>query len=79
MNERVAVIGAGRMGLALGAALQRSGATEQLVFYGRSIEPPPHPIFDLATNTNTQDDEPAVEYRIWPAPLPAAATVVLLA
>lgn len=79
MNERVAVIGAGRMGLALGAALHRGGATEQVVFYGRSIEPPPHPIFDPAADDSVDDEPPPVEYRIWPAPMPSGATVVLLA
>lgn len=79
MNERVAIIGTGRMGLALGAALARSGAAERIVFYGRAIEPPPHPVFDAAAHRESDDDEPLIEYRIWPAPLPAGTTVVLLA
>ena len=60
------------MGLALGAALQRSGDLEQLVFFGRGMEPPPHPLFDGVP-------ENPVEYRIWPAPLPANTTIVILA
>ena len=79
MNERVAIIGTGRMGLALGAAPARSGAAERIVFYGRAIEPPPHPVFDAAAHRESDDDEPLIEYRIWPAPLPAGTTVVLLA
>lgn len=80
MSERVAIIGAGRMGLALGAALYRSGDAERVVFYGRSLEPPPHPVFDAAqAEESGADDEPNVEYRLWPAPLPTGTTVVLLA
>jgi predicted short-subunit dehydrogenase-like oxidoreductase (DUF2520 family) len=78
VSERIAVIGAGRVGLALGAALQTTGAADRVVFYGRSLEPPPHPIFDIAAPPG-DDAEAPVEYRIWPAPLPAGTTVALLA
>lgn len=83
MNERLAIIGAGRMGLALGAALHKSAVADRIVFYGRAIEPPPHPIFDPefaeSVSVDDGDDEPVIEYRIWPAPLPAGTTVALLA
>ncbi len=79
MSERVAVIGTGRVGLALGAALHRSGATDRIVFFGRSLEPPPHPVFDLSPSTDDPAAEAPIEYRLWPAPLPAGTTVALLA
>lgn len=46
MTDSLAVIGPGRMGLALGGALHHAGALESLSFFGRSPEPPPHPLFD---------------------------------
>lgn len=46
MSDRLVVIGPGRMGLALGGALHHAGALESLSFFGRSPEPPPHPLFD---------------------------------
>lgn len=59
------------MGLALGAALLHARAVDRLIFYGRSLEPPPHPIF-----------EPSVigaEYRMGPYPVAPGTTVLLLA
>ena len=41
----VAVIGPGRMGLALAHALQRSGEFVEVTVYGRRPEAPSHPIF----------------------------------
>ena len=58
------------MGLALGAALRQADALERLIYYGRSMEPPPHPLFD---------GEAAAEYRVGPHPLPAETNVVILA
>ena len=46
MSDSIAVVGPGRMGLALGVALMHSQAAESLAYYGRSPEPPPHPLFD---------------------------------
>lgn len=46
MSDRLAVVGPGRMGLALGGALYHAGALESLTFFGRSPEPPPHPLLD---------------------------------
>jgi len=69
--ESVAVVGPGRMGLSLAAALLRSRALERLTIIGRSVEPPPHPLFD---STDTP-----VEYRVGAQPLPLGTTVLILA
>ncbi len=68
MNDRVVIVGPGRAGLALGSALAEAGAVERLTFFGRSLEPPPHPLFDSAA-----------DYRVGLLPLPAGTTVLLLA
>jgi len=73
VSERVAIVGPGRMGLALGVALLRSGSVERITFQGRSLEPPPHPIFDHA------DDDVEVEYRIGLVPPRADTTALVLA
>jgi predicted short-subunit dehydrogenase-like oxidoreductase (DUF2520 family) len=59
------------MGLALGTALVQAGAVDRLIYYGRSLEPPPHPIFEPGTLT--------AEYRVGPHPVPAGITIVILA
>lgn len=71
MADYVVIVGAGRMGLALGGALLDAGAVDRLTYFGRRVEPPPHPIFDT--------DGGRVEYRLGPRPLPEEATIVLLA
>lgn len=58
------------MGLALGAALQHADAVDRLTYYGRAMEPPPHPIFE---------GEEAAGYRIGPQPLPPGTGIVILA
>jgi predicted short-subunit dehydrogenase-like oxidoreductase (DUF2520 family) len=68
--EHVAIVGPGRMGLALGTALRRVGTLERLVYFGRGMEPPPHPLFDGPA---------AAEYRIGPAPLPEGIGILILA
>ncbi|MFW6080005.1 MAG: Rossmann-like and DUF2520 domain-containing protein [Gemmatimonadota bacterium] len=70
MSERVVIVGPGRMGLALGTALAQAGAADRLTFYGRALDPPPHPLFE---STNT------VEYRVGPHPVPGGTTAVILA
>lgn len=70
MSDNIAIVGPGRMGLALGAALKKAEAAERLVYYGRSMEPPPHPLFD---------GPDAAEYRVGPHPLPPGTTIVILA
>lgn len=68
--DNIAIIGPGRMGLALGAALKHADALERLVYYGRAMEAPPHPLFD---------GENAAEYRVGPHPLPPGTNIVILA
>jgi predicted short-subunit dehydrogenase-like oxidoreductase (DUF2520 family) len=70
VSEIIGVIGPGRMGLALGTALMQADAVERLVFFGRSMEPPPHPLFD---------GDQRVEYRTGYGPLPEDLRVLLLA
>ena len=43
--DSVAIVGPGRMGLALGAALLESEAAGRLTVFGRRPEPPSHPLF----------------------------------
>lgn len=45
MVSSVAVVGPGRMGLALGSALLQSEAIGSLTVFGRRPEPPSHPLF----------------------------------
>jgi len=71
VSENVVIVGPGRMGLALGAALLQARAVERLIFYGRSLEPPPHPIFEPS--------DLVAEYRIGPHPVPTGTTIVILA
>ena len=71
MSERVVICGPGRVGLSLGTALVRANALERLTYYGRSMEPPPHPVFD--------SKDPPVEYRVGMPPLPEATTILILA
>ncbi|MGH7474809.1 MAG: Rossmann-like and DUF2520 domain-containing protein [Longimicrobiales bacterium] len=66
----MAIVGPGRVGLALGAALLHARAVESLTYYGRALEPPPHPIFDA---------EGGAAYRVGPHPLPPDTTILILA
>ncbi len=72
MSERVCIIGPGRLGLALGAALRRTRSAERLVYIGRALDPPPHPLFE------PHPDGFAAEYRLGPVPIPAGTTVLIL-
>lgn len=78
MSERVVIIGPGRMGLALGAALVQTGAVERLGYLGRGIEPPPHPIFELGGDLPGVLEEP-VGYGIYPQRIPEGTTALFLA
>lgn len=71
MSDRVLIVGPGRMGLALGTALTQARAVEELVFVGRSMEPPPHPLFDGELDH--------VSYRAGIGPVPEGVTAVFLA
>lgn len=69
MSERIGIVGPGRMGLALGAALAEGGAAEHITYFGRALEPPPHPLLEASH----------IEYRLWPQPIPPGITIVILA
>ena len=62
MSENIVIVGPGRLGLALGAALDEAGAVERLTFFGRDLDPPPHPLFDVADGR--------VQYALGPRALP---------
>jgi predicted short-subunit dehydrogenase-like oxidoreductase (DUF2520 family) len=70
MSQNIAIIGPGRMGLALGAALKQADAVDRLTYYGRAMEPPPHPLFEGSDGA---------EYRVGPHPLPPGTSMVILA
>jgi predicted short-subunit dehydrogenase-like oxidoreductase (DUF2520 family) len=77
---RIVIVGAGRMGLALGSALLQQEAVDRLTYFGRGYEPPPHPIFD--PHSSDDDGAPAAsgaEYRHLPAAPPGATAAVILA
>ncbi|MFP4623937.1 MAG: Rossmann-like and DUF2520 domain-containing protein [Gemmatimonadota bacterium] len=69
MSDRLAVIGPGRMGLALSGALHQAGALERLTLFGRSPDPPPHPLLDGAD----------VGYRMGLGPPPEGTSILILA
>lgn len=71
MSEHIVIVGPGRMGLALGAALVRSGEVSRLTYIGREDEPPPHPLFETR--------RAQVHYRAGPCPAPEDATILILA
>ncbi|HWV56698.1 MAG TPA: Rossmann-like and DUF2520 domain-containing protein [Longimicrobiales bacterium] len=71
MGGRVVIVGPGRMGLALGAALVRAGHAEAITFMGRGREPPPHPLFELGDH--------AVGYMAGPVRPPEDTSVLILA
>ena len=68
--DKVVIVGPGRMGLALGTALKNADAVERLIFYGRGMEPPPHPLFD---------GPEAAEYRVGPQAVASGTTILILA
>jgi len=63
------------MGIALGAALLQSGDVEHIAFFGRSLEPPPHPMFD----SPAAGEPPMVEYRAGLIPPPRNTNALILA
>jgi len=79
VTEQVTIIGPGRMGLALGAALREARAVDKLVFIGRGLQAPPHPLFEETSPLNEWDVPPPVEYRMGPSAVPTDTTIVLLA
>jgi predicted short-subunit dehydrogenase-like oxidoreductase (DUF2520 family) len=95
MSEHLVIVGPGRMGLALGAALAGTGDLDRLTFFGRGLEPPPHPIFDpepsvgprgggaVAAYVDEDDDVEEgvtrIDYRTGPNTVPPTATILVLA
>jgi predicted short-subunit dehydrogenase-like oxidoreductase (DUF2520 family) len=76
----IVIVGAGRMGLALGSALRQQDAVDRLIYFGRGYEPPPHPIFDPHTAAGDADGAASgAEYRTLPAGPPGGTTAVILA
>ncbi|HSJ26412.1 MAG TPA: Rossmann-like and DUF2520 domain-containing protein [Longimicrobiales bacterium] len=76
----IVIVGAGRMGLALGSALRQQDAVTSLTFFGRGYEAPPHPIFDAWPLGGDADTAaPGAEYRMLPAAPPAGTDAVILA
>jgi predicted short-subunit dehydrogenase-like oxidoreductase (DUF2520 family) len=70
VSEIIGIVGPGRMGLALGSALVQADAVERLLYFGRSMEPPPHPLFNGSGS---------VEYRPGYGPLPEDLRLLILA
>lgn len=68
--ESLVIVGPGRVGLSLGAALLQERQVERLTYYGRSQEPPPHPLFD--------SQDPPVEYRVGIQVVPEGTSALLL-
>jgi predicted short-subunit dehydrogenase-like oxidoreductase (DUF2520 family) len=77
VTDQLVIIGPGRMGLALGAALYRADVVEHVTYHGRSLDPPPHPLFD-SPDLDTAEPAPA-SYRIGPLPPPAGTNILILA
>jgi predicted short-subunit dehydrogenase-like oxidoreductase (DUF2520 family) len=68
------------MGLALGAAFRHQEAVDRLTYFGRAVEPPPHPLFDPHPMPGDVGTAPAgAEYRMLPELPPAHTTIVILA
>jgi predicted short-subunit dehydrogenase-like oxidoreductase (DUF2520 family) len=72
--DTIVIQGPGRMGLALGAALRSSGEVDRIIYQGRSLDPPPHPIFEPM-----QDGHAGAEYRAGLMTPPGDAAALLLA
>jgi predicted short-subunit dehydrogenase-like oxidoreductase (DUF2520 family) len=70
VSDVVGIVGAGRMGLSLGSALAESRGVDALVYFGRSHEPPPHPLFDGSVPAS---------YRSGYGPLPTEIGLLVLA
>ena len=45
MNDRLMIVGPGKLGLALGYALWQADGVDGLEYHGRRPEPPSHPLF----------------------------------
>ncbi|HEX2204874.1 MAG TPA: DUF2520 domain-containing protein [Longimicrobium sp.] len=70
-RDRLWIVGAGRLGLALGLRLHRAHAVEALVYSGRREHAPDHPLF--------RDPGPIARYHPGLAPVPDRLTGLLIA
>lgn len=70
-GDRLWIVGAGRLGLALGLRLHRAGAVASLTYSGRRPTAPDHPLF--------ASPDPFARYRIGLSPVPADVDGVLIA
>jgi len=70
-GERLWIVGAGRMGLALGLLLHRVGFASGLVYTGRRDDPPAHPLLDGAA--------PAARFLRWSDAPPQGITGIVIA
>lgn len=70
-GERVWIVGPGRLGLALGLLLHRSGLARSITVSGRRATAPRHPLFEGAS--------PPARYHPGPPRLPAGTSALLLA
>jgi predicted short-subunit dehydrogenase-like oxidoreductase (DUF2520 family) len=69
--DRLWIVGAGRLGLALGLRLGRAGAVSRLVYSGRRPDPPSHPLFRASPSVARY--QPSLE------PVPERVTGILIA
>lgn len=69
-DERLWVIGPGRLGLSLGSLLHGAGAITRLAFTGRAAEAPDHPLFGGT-------DPPATHSSDWSVPTPAPTGILI--
>lgn len=69
--DRLLVIGSGRVALALGLLLHRTGAVSSLRYVGRRPDPPDHPLFS--------DPTPGAAYTAGLSAIPAGVTGVVIA
>ena len=70
-RERLWIVGAGRLGLALGLRLHRAGALDRLVYSGRRPAAPAHPLLDGA--------HPFAHYQRGLSPVPIDPTGIIVA
>lgn len=68
MVEKIAFVGPGRVGLALGHALVQSGEAGELLYFGRRPDPPEHPVFHSGS----------AGYRYGVAPPPEGTSALFL-
>ena len=77
--DNVVIVGPGRMGLALGAAFRHREAVDRLTYFGRGVEPPPHPLFDPHPDAGAAAASTGADYRMLPALPPEHTTILILA